>query len=414
MVTKTSTEIAEQGLIGCILLDAGKVMPEAMLRLDKTDFETLAYRVIFGECQALYRECKDVAFISLTQRMGTDIRPEMQQILLQAAESIITTADYRAYIDTIQTNAMFRRAKAACEAARDALDSEADLGVCQSKAADLLKCFSTKDMAESVTPGQGYDAFKRRMQKPQEYITTGLERIDRKTYISKGDYIIVAGRPSSGKTALTLQMMLHMARRSKVVYFSLETSPEKIFDRLMANYTGVELGSIKRRDLTDSDWQRIDRAKADFDKMQFSVVQAAGWTVDQIKSQALRERAEIIFVDYLGLIRGEGKSRYEQITQISVDLHIMAQQLGITVIALAQLNRANTQRSDKRPSMADLRDSGQIEQDADIILLLHTVEDTDDEHRELIAEKNKEGSTGVLRLEFNGPRQRFYEQDTRY
>lgn len=407
-------EQAEQGLIGCILLDAPKVMPEAMLRLDKSDFDNLAYRVIFGECQALYREHKEVAYISLVQRMGTDLEAEIKQVLLTAADSVLTTKDYRAYIDTIQTNAMLRRAKSACDEMHQALGQGADTDQCQRKAAELLKCFTTRDMADAITPSRGYEDFRGRMRRPQQYITTGFDRIDRKTYINKGDYIIVAGRPSSGKTALTLQMMLHMARRHKVVYFSLETAPEKIFDRLMASYTGVELGNIKRRTLNEGDWKRIDQTKDDFDNMQFAVVQAAGWTVDQIKSQALRERAEIIFVDYLGLIRGAGKSRYEQITQISVDLHVMAQQLGITVIALAQLNRANTQRGDKRPSMADLRDSGQIEQDADIILMLHWEEAEDGERREIIVEKNKEGSVGHFPVEFNGPRQRFYEMDTRY
>ena len=147
------------------------------------------------------------------------------------------------------------------------------------------------------------------------------------------------------------------------------------------------------------------------------MVDAAGWTVQQIKSKAVQLRAEIIIIDYLSLIRGEGKSLYERVTNISMELHTLAQANRIAVIALSQLNRAGKDE----PDMTSLRESGQIEQDADVILLLHEIgrsvldrEAGGDADRRLIIAKNKEGMTGAITLNFQGEYQRFCECETRY
>ena len=136
---------------------------------------------------------------------------------------------------------------------------------------------------------------------------------------------------------------------------------------------------------------------------------AAGWTAEQIKSKAVQAQAEIIFVDYLTLMKSSGKTPYERATQISMDLHTLAQQMGITVIALAQLNRAGK----GAPDMTSLKESGQIEQDAYAILLIHWP-DQEDSTRELIIAKNKEGQTGKTTIAFDGRRQTFYEWDDRH
>ena len=400
---------AERALIGCALLDPEKVMPECMLRLEKRDFETFEYGVIFSAMCDLYREGKGMDVVTVLARMGSEIQDEMKVMLLGAAESVPHIGNYRGYIEIILRQSALRRAKQKCEELYKTLDEGDDVGECQREAAELLRCFERKEMADTVSPAQGLEEFTARMQKPKAYIETGIETVDKWTYIGKGDYVIVGGRPSSGKTALTLQMMLHMARRYRAVYFSLETSPAKITDRLVANYAGIDLAQIKRHALDDEAWRRLDGARMQYEGLNFSVVQAAGWTVEQIRARALLERAEVIFIDYLGLLRGTGKTRYEQVTQISVDLHVMAQQLGIAVIALAQLNRGGSET----PGMASLRDSGQIEQDADVIMMLSAPEE-DDGSRNLIITKNKEGVTGRIELKFSGPRQRFYEQDTRY
>lgn len=151
-----------------------------------------------------------------------------------------------------------------------------------------------------------------------------------------------------------------------------------------------------------------------FDKLKglnFEIVEAAGYNIEQIRAKAIQLNADIIFIDYLGLIQGAGRTIYEKTTQISMDIHTMAQQLNKVVFALVQLNR-ETEHSDKRPTMANLRDSGQIEQDADIIMLLHKPDEKIKEMknegtRDLIICKNKEGKTGLVPLHFDGDKQRF-------
>ena len=148
-----------------------------------------------------------------------------------------------------------------------------------------------------------------------------------------------------------------------------------------------------------------------FKALDLHVVEASGWTVEQIKSKALQLKATVIMIDYLSLIQGNGNSTYEKVSNISIALHTMAQRTKIAVIALSQLSREGK----NAPDMTSLRESGQIEQDADCILLLHTVEpDNPHSDRELIIAKNKEGQTGKIPLTFKGEYQKFYCKETRY
>ena len=218
--------------------------------------------------------------------------------------------------------------------------------------------------------------------------------------------MVVGGRPSAGKTALTLQIALHMARKYRVVYFSLETSADKIYDRLIANYTGTPLAEIKEPQ-TIKDWGRIAESTDSFSKLNLTVVEAAGWTVGQLRAKAMQLRAEVVFIDYLSLLQSPGNSRYEKVSNISIDLHTMAQKQKLLVVALSQLNRGG---DGQEPSLTDLRESGQIEQDADVVLLLHSQDEDDQEaDRGLIIAKNKEGAVGKMLLRFDGALQRFME-----
>ena len=192
-----------------------------------------------------------------------------------------------------------------------------------------------------------------------------------------------------------------------MLYISLETNPDKLADRLIACDTGVNLSRIKTGEMEDGDWTRIVERSDRVRDLKFDVVQAAGWTVDQIRAKSIQEQAEIIFVDYLGLIASKGKSLYEQTTNASKALHTMAQDTGITVIALSQLNRS---ANSGEPDMTTLKDSGQVEQDADIILMLANPDDPQDKgRRKLMVRKNKEGRRGLIKLSFDGDKQRFYE-----
>ena len=227
---------------------------------------------------------------------------------------------------------------------------------------------------------------------------TGLSKLDENLHLVPGNYFVIGGRPSAGKTALSLQLAAGMAKSGKrVCYFSLETDPATLEARLIANQLYVPLSAVKNKTLSLRELDRL----ADMKHWPLYIRSAAGKGVAWLKAQALRMKADIIFVDYLQLIHERGGGdRYTAITEISIALHELAQTTGILVVALAQLNR-NAARAE--PSNADLRESGQIEQDADAILLLSA--DGDAYFSRLT--KNKEGRVGNAGLEFDKTLQRF-------
>lgn len=246
--------------------------------------------------------------------------------------------------------------------------------------------------------GELVDNYIRRLDEKTKYILTGIPVIDRYLNLSPGNLFIIGGRPSAGKTALSLQMACEMSRKGyKVCYFSLETDPDTLTARIIANRLAVPLADVKAKRVPQSELDDL----ADLHKLPLYIRSASGKGVGWAKAQAQRMKAQVVFIDYLQLLSdGKAKDRYQQITGISIALHELAQTTGILVVALAQLNR-NAAHS--APSAADLKESGQLEQDADAILLLSD----DGEQYQAVLAKNKEGRVGEIPLTFDKPRQRF-------
>ena len=249
----------------------------------------------------------------------------------------------------------------------------------------------------------GIDNYIRKLDDKPEYISTGLRVLDNNLHLVPGNFVVIGGRPSAGKTALSLQIAASMAKQNYTVYyFSLETSKRKLGARLMANQIYCPLDTVKNKavSLNEIDGQAKNM------KMPLYIRSAAGKNVAWMKAQALRKKAQVIFVDYLQLIHETGaKDRYAAITSISIALHELAQTTGIVVVALAQLNR-NPSKPGATPTNSDLRESGQIEQDADAIILLSG--DNPDKYLFRLS-KNKEGEIGDLPITFNKQIQRFQE-----
>ena len=246
--------------------------------------------------------------------------------------------------------------------------------------------------------GELVDNYIRRLDEKAEYIPTGVPIVDRYLNLSPGNLFIIGGRPSAGKTALSLQMACEQARKGyRVCYFSLETDPDTLTARIIANRLAVPLADVKAKAVPQSDLDDL----AELHKLPLFIRSASGKGVGWVKAQAQRMKAQVIFIDYLQLLRQAGaKDRYTAVTQLSMDLHELAQTTGILVVALAQLNRNAAHAA---PSTADLKESGQLEQDADAILLLSA----DKEEYQAILAKNKEGRVGEVPLTFDKARQRF-------
>ena len=246
--------------------------------------------------------------------------------------------------------------------------------------------------------GELVDTYIRKLDEKPRYLPSGISVLDKNLHLSPGNLFIIGGRPSAGKTALSLQIACEQARRGlRVGYFSLETDPDTLTARIIANHLAVPLADVKAKTVPQSDLDSL----ADLHKLPLFIRSAYGKGVGWIKAQAQRMKAQVTFIDYLQLLTtSKAKDRYQQITSISIALHELAQTTGILVIALAQLNRNAAHTS---PSTADLKESGQLEQDSDAILLLSG----DEAKYQAILAKNKEGRVGEIPLTFDKPRQRF-------
>ena len=246
--------------------------------------------------------------------------------------------------------------------------------------------------------GELVDNYVRKLNEKPKYIPSGIPVLDKHLHLAPGNLFIIGGRPSAGKTALSLQMACEQARRGlRVCYFSLETDPDTLTARIISNRLAVPLADVKSKTVPQSDLDSL----ADLHKLPLFIRSASGKGTGWIKAQAQRMKAQVIFIDYLQLLTAsKAKDRYQQLTSISIALHELAQTTGILVVALAQLNRNAAHAS---PSTADLKESGQLEQDADAILLLSA----DKEEYQAILAKNKEGKIGEIPLTFDKTRQRF-------
>ena len=289
-----------------------------------------------------------------------------------------------------------------------------DAGEAQSLLAQANRVAGGRPSVRVVSMEQGLLDFYERQRTQAVHIPWGLPKVDGAMMSEFGDFVILGGEPSTGKTALSLQMAWTQAEKHRVGYFSLETRPEKMIDRAVAAVTGVDFGKIKRHRMEQSDWDACEAKASAIVGRKLDIIQAGGLSVLDIQALTAAGRYEIIYIDYLQLVAPEDRRRsdVEQVTQISKDLHTLAQTTGVTVIALSQLARPQTgQGKVKSPGMHSLRQSGQLEQDADGILLLYLEEPGNTRARRCLQiAKNKEGEAGgVDYLAFDGAHQRFRE-----
>lgn len=264
------------------------------------------------------------------------------------------------------------------------------------------QALDTDHLGEDFTPiGDLIDDYIRNLDQQPNYIPTGIGPLDRNLHILPGNFILIGGRPSAGKTALSLQIAVEMAKQGRrVCYFSLETSPQILAQRIIANQLYAPLEQVKTKKVPAAELDGLSKLR----QLPLYIRSASGRNVAWIRAQAQRMKAQVAVIDYVQIIRPDRSGdRYQAITQISIALHELAQTTGMVVIGAAQLSR---NAAHAMPSNADLKESGQLEQDADAVLLLGNA---DDGRSVCILSKNKEGRVGEIPLAFDKERQRFLE-----
>ncbi len=398
------TALAEQSVVGSILISP-ECLGDVLTRVRAEDFRSAQLRALFTAARDLYLAQKPADVVTITDRAGGG---DLVRLGMECMEITPTAANVLTYCETVREQAALRRVRAAAYALLDAANTDDARDVLARANAAL----SDRPGWRSYTLTEIMADFLTRMAQPKpDYLPWGLGLLDTMLHTDAGSYVILAARPSTGKTALGLQLALNIAQEKRVGFYSYETKAARAGDRMAAATLDIGLPSIKERRLTASDMLAAANRMGENKLLQgrFELIEAGGMTVGDIRASALAKRLDVVMIDYIQLIRPSIRGeRAAQMQQVSMDLLAMAQLTGVTVIALAQVKRRDG-KSKEAATMEDLKESGQFEQDADTILLLyHENPEARSSDRWLKIEKNKDGYAGYrARLRFDGKKQRF-------
>lgn len=394
---------AEMSVLGCMLID-GSLAGPVLSAVSHEDFRNGRCQMIFQAIRRIFKAGQVVDPLSVCHELA-DL-PDIRSDVLQLMEVTPTTVNVWEYVRIVKEESRLAQLRVLAaqlaespnlDGARDVVAKMNELTISQR----AVTRFAVKDVIQSF-----YN--RHESGKSPEYIHWGIEKVDRLLALEKGDFVIVGGAPSSGKTALSLQFAWNISKKFRVGYYSLETSVEKMSDRSVAYLAKIGMKGIKQNALGTEQWSKFAGLPSQIAQCEIEFIQAAGFTVDDIQGDALANRYDVIFIDYLQLIltRERYHNRTEQVTAISIELHRMSQSKGIAVVALSQLSRDSLR--DDAPGMHHLRESGQIEQDADAIMMLYKKGTETSPHlRGLRVVKNKEGEIGEIFLDFDGNTQTF-------
>jgi replicative DNA helicase len=425
-------------VLGALLIDN-----EALYRIDikREDFYRPAHGKIFDAILDLSGRMEPCDLITLTdtlKRRGDLDACGGAAYLATLVDYVPTAANITYYANIVKNKALARHVlSAATKLAADSYSEDADPHELLNRAQAELFAIDSNNCTKSE-PAFARDliapmlaSFQQRYE--QKSTITGLETgfpgLDKMTAgLHPGDLIIIAARPSMGKTVLGVNIADRVARNGKkAAVFSLEMSKEQLMARISVSLSGVDMDTIKRGNFRDGDWQSIQRAMARLHKSELIIDDTPSLSIQTLRSKCRKLAAQVglslIVVDYLQLMTSDGKfeNRQQEISNISRALKGLAKELNVPVIALSQLNRSLESRADKRPMLSDLRESGAIEQDADIIMFLYreavycekcrkkdgSCTEGHERTTELLVEKHRNGATGILNLIFNGEHARF-------
>lgn len=400
---------AQTAVIGSMLID-DTCIGAVLATITANDFPGGAYKTAFRAIQKLFTLGRPTDPVTLLDAMqGGD---EYRNFLYQCMEVTPTSANVLEYCRILKESTRLTRIADLGQQLVDApsLD-DADAAI-----RGLNGLLADSNKIQSVTAATMAQEFLERMASPEKpkYIKSGLAGVDKHTYIQLGDMVGIGAEPSAGKTALAVQWALQLAQEYRVGFFSLETGQKKITDRLFAHATDVTLGQIKTKEFTDQNWHQLGHTASNVAQLNFEFVHAVGMTAQDIVAYAVSKRFQVIFVDYLQLVPGEPKknaNRYDIVTEASMTFHTAAQRHNMMTCLLCQLKRPeNAKGKPVKPTMHSFRESGQIEQDLDVALIMYLENPNDGKsNRMLRIAKNKEGTKAEVELAFDGSHQRFTE-----
>ncbi len=428
---------AEQSVLGGLLLDR-EAFDQVTDIIEVQDFYKPAHQIIFQTILELHQKSQPIDVVTVLNALQAKNAIEQiggAEVLVGLIENVVSAANIASHARIIREKALLRK-----------LISTSTQFIEKAYNSDYADVDSLLDLAESEILKVGenkinhglvgsIDIVKTSIEKIEELyrkkldvtgVPTGFTELDRMTAgLHAGELIIVAARPSMGKTAFSLNLATHMAIRAKktVAYFSVEMAKESLMMRLLAGESKISMGEIRTGRVQDSSWPKLIQAAGTISEAPLFIDDTSGISPFEIRARCRRLKAthglDCIMIDYLQMmdLKQKVESRERAVSEISKGLKSIAKELQVPVIALAQLNRGVEGRSDRRPMLSDLRESGSIEQDADVIMMLYRDDyyDKDDPekqgHAEVIIGKQRNGPTGTVKLKFDAKTNKFKDAD---
>ena len=423
---------AERSVLGVMLLDKDTI-PKVIQIIDRPEiFYSDIHRIIYGGILKLFDANKPVDLITLREEFRKQNSLEKvggSSYLVDLINSVITTANVEYYANIIKEKYILRDLlKASYEITNLSYEGTLDLEVVLDRAQSLI--FSVTQSVSRTSFSHIKDVLTGTFEHieaayhKQEIITgipTGFTELDRLTTgLQNSDLVVIAGRPSMGKTALAMNIVQHAAIEAGIpcLIFSLESAKEQLVERMLGTEARVDSHKLRTGFLSEDDWSKLTDAAGRLAEAPVYIDDAPNISVMELRAKARRLKAEqdinLVVVDYLQLMAGDrrAENRQQQISEISRSLKGLAKELNIPVIALSQLSRAVEQRVDKRPLLSDLRESGAIEQDADLVISLYrehyySHQAEDEGMAEVIINKQRRGPIDKMKLTFIGEYTRF-------
>lgn len=430
---------AEKSLLGAVLIDE-ETLADISEHVTPKDFYDKRHGAIFGGMMRLYERHKPVDLLTLTEELKK--KDELDAIggsayLTELTNYVPTAAHAEAYAELVAQKAVRRRLiKASGEISELGFDENTTTQELLEKAEAELFSVSDQSLKQDLVSIESIltESFDRmeelhRNKGALRGVRTGWQDLDKITAgLQRSDLIVLASRPAMGKTTLVTNLAYNVATVAKqaVLFFSLEMSKEQLVDRMLADASGVDAWNIRTGNLSDEDFSKLSEAMGEMAEAPIYLDDTPGLSVLEMRTKARRAAHDtplgLIIVDYLQLMQGSGRdngNRVQEVSEISRGLKLIARELNVPVIALSQLSRTVESRSPQIPQLADLRESGSIEQDADIVMFIYREAyynpETERENvTDLIIAKHRNGPTGRIELYFHPERLRFMSLDKRH
>lgn len=436
---------AEQGVLGALLYANDAFVTVGETGLKANDFYSSNHVELFKTISEMLTKGEAVDLVTLGERLrvnGTLDQVGGHQYINALIDNTTSSANVMRYAEIVKDNALRRKIVMVSDLAK-----ESAIAPNGKDASDLLQEFERQvlSIGEGNENGRGFvslkeasenvlerliDVYQARLDGvPVSGVSTGFKNLDNVTTgLQRGDLIVLAARPSMGKTSLAINIAEHIAIENEnpqpVAIFSMEMSAEQIAQRILSSQANVDSQAMRKGTLTDLEWRQIAAGMDKLSGAPIYIDDTPALTVTSLASRARRLTARhgrlgLIVVDYIQLMPGNGgrnENRVSSLSEVSRGLKALARELNVPIIVLSQLNRQVDSRTDKRPFMSDLRESGAIEQDADVVAFIYrdVVYNKDSltpDMAELIISKQRNGAIGTLRMKFNGSNTRFKAWD---